>query len=95
MALAQVNGLGKQRLSLIHPRVKHIAKTQGYHEKQGLKIYPLCEFCEYNLNEKDGLQWDCFPHSTDILIKCSSVTSVCESRSPIINSEELHGTKMI
>ena len=69
MALAQVNVLEKQRLSLIHLRVRLIAKTQGYHDKQGLKIYPLCEFCEYNLNEKDRLQWDCYPHSTDILIK--------------------------
>ena len=72
--------LGKERLSLIHPRVKLVAKTLGYHDKQGLKLNPLCIFCKDLLNERgEGVHWDAYPHSTDILVKCSSEGWVCES----------------
>ena len=77
--------LGKERLTLIHSRVKQIAERNNYNEKDGLKVEKLCEFCEYQLNERQGFKWECHPSSKEFLIKCSGVTWVCESRSMIIN----------
>ena len=77
--------LGKERLTLIHSRVKQIAERNNYNEKDGLKVERLCEFCEYQLNERQGFKWECHPSSKEFLIKCSGVTWVCESRSMIIN----------
>ena len=55
--------LGKERLTLIHSRVKHIAESNDYSEKDGFKVEILCEVCEFQLNEKEGFQWDCYPSS--------------------------------
>ena len=75
------NFLGKERLSLIHLRVKLVAKMLSYHDKQGLKLNPGCIFCEDIPNERgEGIHWDAYPHSTNILIKCSS-----ESQNLIMN----------
>ena len=87
--------LGKERLSLIHPRVKLVAKTQGYHDRQGLKLNPPCDFCEDLLNERgeEGTHWNCYPHSTDILVKCSGESWVCESQNSIINFKKVTWNK--
>ena len=50
------NSLGKERLTLIHSRVKQIAERNNYNEKDGLKVERLCEFCEYQLNERQGFK---------------------------------------
>ena len=73
--------LGKEMSTLIHSRVKHIAESNDYNEKDGCKVERLCEFCELQLNEKEGFQWDWYPSSKRFLMKCSGITWVCESRS--------------
>ena len=55
MAMITKN-LGKERWTL-HSRVKHIAESNDYNEKDGFKLERLCEF---QLNEKEGFQWDCY-----------------------------------
>ena len=86
--------LGKERLSLIHPRVKLVAKALGYHDKQGLKLNPLCIFFEDLLNERgEGIHWDAYPHSTDILVKCSRESWVCESQNSIMNFKRITWNK--
>ena len=84
------NFFGKERLSLIHPRVKLVAKMLGYHDKQGVKLNPVCIFCEDLLNEGgEGIHWDSYPYSTNILVKCSSESWVCESQNSIMNFKRI------